>query len=135
MLKRLLSLTLIAALLECPFICGLAPVVRAQEQGAARCCGCCHHEESIPADQGSAPADPSQGGNAVCQCICNGAVIEHAAVLYLGIALDCWTPVAAPTSFVPSSSGQIRLLQAVSQPDDGTNPGRAMRCLFSTYLC
>jgi hypothetical protein len=134
MLSRLLSLTLIAALLECPFICGLAPVVRAQEQGAARC-GCCHHEESIPADQGSVPAAPSQGGNAVCQCICNGAVIEHAAQLPLGIAIDCWTPVAVTTSFVASSSGQLSLLQAANLPDDGTNPGRAMRCLFSTYLC
>jgi hypothetical protein len=136
MLSRLLSLTLVVAVLDCPMLCGPALTVRAQDSAAVSCSSCCHHhhQEQAPAE-GSAPSAPSQDDAVVCQCICNGAVVDHAAVQPVGIDLDNWAPVAVTRSLVATSSGRLTLLQAVHQPDDGMNPGRAMRCLFMTYLC
>jgi hypothetical protein len=133
MLDRFLSLTLTVALFGCPLVCGLAPAVGAEEQEAAHGCECCHQlDESVPDEQTPAPTDH---GSAFCQCICNGAVIEHAIILNLGVDLGCWAPVAVIASLETTSDAQLSLVQAASQLDDGTNPGRAMRCLYMTYLC
>jgi hypothetical protein len=136
MLSRLLSLTLVVAVLDCPMLCGPATTVRADDSSAAGCSGCCHHHQApAPAEEDSAPAAPTHDGDAVCQCICNGAVVDHAAVQPVGVDLDNWAPVAVTPSLVTTSSGRLSLLQAVHQPDDGMNPGRALRCLYMTYLC
>jgi hypothetical protein len=133
MFRRFLSLTLIVALFQCPLICGLAPAVCAEEQEVTHPCACCHHRnESVPAQQAPTPTD---SGNALCQCICNGAVVEHAIICDLGIDLSCWLPVTDIAPAVAPSDAQLSIFQAASQPDDGTNPGRTMRCLYMTYLC
>jgi hypothetical protein len=130
MLRRLLSVTLVAALFECPLICGLAPAVCADEQVASSC-ECCHHpDEPVPAEQ-----TPGDDGNFLCQCICNGAVVEHAIVFNPGVDLSCWVPITAIAPAGSLSRAQLNIFQAASRPDDGMNPGRAMRCLFMTYLC
>jgi hypothetical protein len=136
MLSRATPLTLIAAVLLCPFMCGPAQVVRADDDSTPSCCGCCHHgEESSPAEGGSEPSEPSEHGNAFCNCICNGAVIDHAVFPPMGVDLNCWSLVPAAVPLVAVTYGQLSLYQTSCQPDDGMNPGRAMRCLFMTYVC
>ena len=138
MISRLLSLTLIAAIFDCPMLCGVAPTVCALEVKAVSCCGGCHWtDKPLPTDDPSAPTDNrSQDGKSCCQCVCNGAVVEVAALPSFGIDLDWWAPVPATTALVANASqGQLSFLHAAHQPDDGMNPGRAMRCLFVTFLC
>ena len=136
MLSRLVPLTLVAAVLHCPIMCGHAPAASAQSEQAKSCC-CCHHgERPTSPEQGPKPSDGSQHNTVVGQCICDGAVVEHVAVLPLGLNLEFWTPVPVTASLVaPASRAVLNSLHAANQPNDGMNPGRAKRCLFMTYLC
>jgi len=136
MLRRLLSLTLVAALLQCPFSCGLVVRVRANEGEANIRCSCCHHgKNKFPARHNSAPTNHIPDKHCCGQCICNGAVIEHAANQSPSIDLDCWGPVPATASVTAVSRAVLSFEQSAHQAGDGMNPGRAMRCLFVSYLC
>lgn len=137
MLSRLVPLTLVAAVLHCPIMCGHTPAASEQREQAPSCCGCCPHgERPTSPEQGPTPSDDSQHDTVVGQCICNGAVVEHVTVVPLGLDLEFWTPVPVTALLVaPASRAILSSLHAANQPNDGMNPGRAMRCQFMSYLC
>jgi len=134
MLNHFLSLTLATVIFGCPFYCGLPA---AADGADSSCSGCCHHREaSPPADSEPAPADDSHSSQGACQCICGGAVIDHWGLPVTPTDLTGFAAAPMTVSLVVcESEARLNALHALLQPDDGMNPGRAMRCLFMTYLC
>lgn len=130
MLNRLVSLLVTVALLACPLLCGAgspdAPKVDAEP---AKCC-CCHSAETP-----TTPDEECPEPDGCCQCICGGAIIEHADVGQVDLCTGVWS-LPPPTSLAPAMGLSKRVLSIADlQPDDGMNPGRTKRCLFMTFLC
>jgi hypothetical protein len=129
MLTRLIPLALAINLFACPLICRAAHSFGAP-QSTAESCGCCHHSKD------SAPTGQSGGRKAGCQCICGGAVMDHGTLPTYAIDADHWALLPAMTVGEMSAP---ECLQSSAHPtfliDDGMNVGRAMRCLYMTFLC
>lgn len=52
------------------------------------------------------------------------------------LVLSWFVPVPiADNAVVVDPNGRHRFLTAAAPPGAGMNPGRALRCLFSTFLC
>jgi len=138
MLQKGLSLLLSATLVACPFVCSLNGVVaKVTGNTTHTCCGCCstaHAPLGSHAPDGSNHRTPSPGKS--CQCICGGAVSQLSATFH--VDLDASFPIALPSE-IKSPASECELANHVSiaqlQPDDGTNLGRAMRCIFMSFLC
>ena len=136
MLRRVLSLVLIVAVVDCPMLCGAVSVTAPQDAGVPSCCCCRHCDGALSSDDGSEPSDEPQEGAGLFQCICNGAVVEQGALQSFEVDLGCWAPVAANVSpIIQASAAELVSLHAALQPDCGMNEGRAMRCLFMSLLC
>src|SRR3954453_10992667 len=138
MLQRGLSLLLSATLVACPFFCTLQiTVAKAAGTNLHTCCDCCAaaHAANQPAPSHGSNHRPSNSGKS-CQCICGGAVNQLSAPVDFGLDIN-WLMVLPAESqcisskFDPASPVSIDRLQ----PDDGTNLGRSMRCLFNSFLC
>ncbi len=134
-MPRVLSLTLIVALLDCPMLCGLLQTVCAEGPAENPVCSCCQHCGAPPTGEEPAPSRPAPSDNSICQCICNGAVIDYATLQFPDIDFDYWSPLPVTTPTITASAGYLTSGRAALWPDDGMNLGRAMRCLFMTYLC
>jgi hypothetical protein len=131
--KRLITLTLVFTVFSCPFVCGMTPKARAISEPVKPCCCCCH--EAAPPANGDPPSQAPHDDDYVCQCICNGAVVDHVVLPPAGINLDYWMPVAVKATSAKSACNPTDSIRTCEKVDDAMNPGRAMRCLFMSYLC
>jgi hypothetical protein len=142
MLNRALSILLTTMLAACPCFCKGEASHAGERTEVHAHCGCCHDESPFhehdedpsPAesDHDSAPCPDNCGG----QCICNGAVVEDAVALDLNLDAGWWVAVVLPQLqivHVADSNGIPR--QSAHPPDDGTNLGRTLCCLYQSYLC
>jgi hypothetical protein len=131
MLNRLVSILLGVALLACPLLCGAASVDAADVDAEPAKCSCCCHSTDTPTTPGEECPEP----DGCCQCVCGGAIVEHAAEVQIDLCTGFWSPPPA-TSLIPAMGISKRALAIADlQPDNGTNPGRAKCCLFMTFLC
>jgi hypothetical protein len=127
MLNPLISLVLATALLACPYLCGGSLV--SADVGAQSAPSCCCHSQQLPRD--SAPAEEGpRDSTSCCQCVCGGAVLEHAPLVQVDMSV--WS--AAAVELQPSVALALAS-RPLLEPDGGMNPGRAKRCLFMTLLC
>ncbi len=139
MLRRSLSLLLVATIFACPFFCSLSAAIARSSNGGDTpvCCGCFHPQNS--ADQGqhsnrSKHCPPNSGK--CCQCICGGAVSELAGTQDFSVDTSWWTILPIANALLPTvCETQNHVSIAQLQPDDGLNLGRSMRCLFMSFLC
>jgi hypothetical protein len=136
-MRRALAILLSAAVFSCPLFCTLGRCGEdAGDQGQR--CSCCDHEGSsaVPED-GSRPMKPAnhEAGGA-CQCICGGAVVEDASLdgVQLDVRLDLPVATILP-AIIAAQIAEPVPSREVHLPDDGMNPGRALCCLYSTFLC
>jgi hypothetical protein len=136
MIRRLLSIALAATVLSCPLFCRMGAACCATGATAKAGCDRCHeHDADAPADQSRRPdsQDKSQGN---CQCICGGAVIEFDASHVIALDVISWIalPIDERPVTAPASTGQGQAA-GIHRLGDDMNPGRALRCLFMSYLC
>lgn len=136
MLRRSLSVVLAATIGACPFVCTLSGAIAMVDGKVSHtCCDCqAQHstDKSQPSDSDRCP--PNSGK--CCQCICGGAVSELGSVADIGKDVSWWTILPIDSVLVPSASDTAeRVFVAQLQPDDGSNVGRSMRCLFMSFLC
>jgi hypothetical protein len=137
MLRRALTLFLVASIAACPFVCTLggASAKAAGEASRGRC-DCCHQEQSSdplsPGDSRHCPTNSHE----CCQCICGGAILEVVDTPGCGVDTSLWAPLPSEGMQIltPTAANRHWCIEHV-QPDDGSNVGRAMRCLFMSYLC
>lgn len=131
--RRVTSLLLAFALFACPYFCGSGCCSGVEGASAAShsCCQAPGH--------GHAPADHAPGkrghSDAGCQCICAGAVVDHASAPPIGVDTAVWAPVALGAAAVVTSASHSNYLDIVLQPDDGMNVGRALRCRHMSLVC
>lgn len=128
MLSRLLSLLLATTVFACPFLCR-AGEADAPSEEKVDACSCCHHEEPTGDDSG-------ESSDTGCQCVCAGAVVEHAASNYFDFNLqDSVMQFVVDVYASSQKSAETISERAELEPLDGMNCGRAMRCLYETFLC
>jgi hypothetical protein len=135
MLNRVLSILLVTTILACPFCCKSGCCSeRAQTRGTYACQhDCCHHEG--PSDRAIPPTN-SNSNSKNCQCICFGAVVDHAPAPQTTID----TSFARPLPLLDAMTAAARVscsAQALISPwpDIGANQGRAFCYLYSILLC
>jgi hypothetical protein len=136
-MNRLLSVYLAATIFVCPLYCRFAQC-KAAADGAEPVCSCCHRHgapvspEQLPSSPEPQPSD--SGGS--CQCICGGAVVDDVRLDVLALDTSWWLTVAfiSPQA-VHSNEMPFDRFCAAPWPDDGTNAGRFLCCLYSTLLC
>jgi hypothetical protein len=136
MIRRFLSLLLVASITACPLICrgGLQCCASAPAAAAHGCCESCHKPKA--SDSKSAPRElPSKTPGGCEGCICGGAVIEDSTLPQVDVgSLSLPLPESHVVAIAPDHS-RSSIGFSVLLPDDGINQGRAMRCLMSSYLC
>ena len=139
MLHRALSILLAATIVTCPVVCraGGACCDNQQATHERPCCDTCrdsgsknlaHHERDRDDQQSPTPNDR-------CQCICGGAVFQLA-TLDLNLDAVAWESTSVIAQFQAAiSEPQLDAVNVPPVPDDGMNPGRAMRCRIMSFLC
>ena len=138
--QQLVSALLATSILACPLFCkgGASCDVADGAPVVLSCCNECHKEETTHSPiHEPVPTDPnSEAPEKCCSCICGGAVVED--TLLQGLHLDASNWVALPAAeqfiaviFEPQQGGN----SWAPLPDDGMNPGRAIRCLMMSFLC
>ncbi len=139
-MNQLISILLATSIVACPLLCkgGAACCAKERSNGAPACCDACHKTNSDrSADRESVPSDPNSRTPRECGgCICGGAVVQDSALQQL--VLDGCNWIALPAVHQSIAVAVVMPPAAVSWallPDDGMNPGRAMRCLIMSYLC
>jgi len=139
MLNRSIGILLSATIVACPFFCNLGNggAVSARDESGAGACDCCRTSgKPAPADEQSCPARDSSPASGDCRCICGGAVVEDVALPDIGVDTSCTLPAPIVDSLpAPVQEARFRACGANPWPDDGTNPGRALCCLYNTYQC
>jgi hypothetical protein len=139
MFKHLLSILLVIGIVACPLLCGRGVGCCGAERACDvhACCAACHQAESDGGgDRNSAPSGHQSGSEQCNGCICGGAVIEVSTSQYLVDAASI--AIVSPTAvrLVDATSVLHQSLnRRASLPDDDMNPGRALRCQMSSYLC
>jgi hypothetical protein len=132
-----ISVLLSAAILACPYICHAGHAAGRSEGKNAASCACCRGPtEKTSHDSQGGPKSPHRSGGCP-KGICNGAVVENGAFHDFGLDTSWSLPVAdlylsTHSHLQPS---QFDRYAPAPWPDDGTNRGRALCCLFSTLLC
>lgn len=132
------TILLTAAIFACPILCAVGDCYDCDSGEAADGCSCCHEGGAANSGDGNSyPADsrPPDSGDA-CACICGGAVVDDAGSHVVHFDWSWSLPVAV----VEPAVGQLhealfRQFSLAPWPDVGRNAGRAICCLFSTYLC
>jgi hypothetical protein len=137
MLRRALSLLLVASIASCPFICNLNGALAKVTGGVPHtCCDCCHDEHPAKSEcPDHSDHSPLKQGKC-CQCICGGAISDAGSASLVTLDLSAWTFLpeqSAPALTAIHSPKPLSIAQL--QPDDGANLGRTMRCLFMSFLC
>lgn len=134
MYRNLFAILLTANLITCPFYCGAELVAIERESAVSHSCCCknCRHDasEKLPSEQ------PRDDDCAICQCICNGAVVDDAAVLAGNPDWNCWQAVAVldvDRLNVNAAAQLSSFIEALSH--DAMNTGRAMRYWFMSLTC
>jgi hypothetical protein len=140
MIREICSIVLALNIVACPLICkGSSGCCNGDHSNVASgCCDACHGPENREArTHEPVPRDDNSRGPADCSgCICGGAVIEDSALQHLVLESYLWIAPAADTQLVDViSDGPRDWDSGRPLPDDGTNPGRAMRCLMMSFLC
>jgi hypothetical protein len=129
MLSRLLSLLLATTVFVCPFVCRAGEAVALPGEKADVCPCCCH--------EGDQESDgPDEKPISDCQCVCGGAVVDHAAANHYDFDLqESATLIVVDLQTSSQASAKSISERAEREPLEGMNCGRAMRCLFETFLC
>jgi hypothetical protein len=130
------SILLSAALLVCPMLCA-----------AGRCCehsalqseaeppSCCHKHDGT-CDKDSRPAQrPESDSNRGSQCICHGAVVDHAPRQIVELDVRWDLPTVVMPAVAVASARPFSVAHEWLQPDIGESPGRVVCILFSTMQC
>jgi len=136
--KQSVSVLLATSVFACPLICysGHA-VARAGGKPVASCC--CHSAANAPPAGDHSRGNPSrsQGPKCGCQGICGGAVVENDTAHNLTLDTTWSLPVAviAPLLLARLEETRFNRFCATPWPDDGMNRGRALCCLYCTFLC
>ncbi len=137
-MKSAISLLLVASVFACPLICHVGHAAsRANGKSVAGCC--CHGAtDTMPAGDRS-PGVPSRshGSDGCCQGICGGAVMGNFATYNAALDLTWVLPFAVvePVLLTTLQETHADRFCTAPWPDDGTNRGRELCCLFSTLLC
>jgi hypothetical protein len=134
MLSRAFSILLITAIFNCPLCCSWgAGSVRSGDTAKTHCRGCCHSPAKSESGEQSCPLrEPGK----CCQCICGGAIVGDAVAQDIGFDASLPMPVAnRAVVSVPAQYIEFLRIRTTPWPDDGVNVGRAMCCLYSTFLC
>ena len=140
MINQLLSILLATSIVACPLLCrgGAACCDKVRSDSTNACCDECHRSEiSHSANHDSVPRDHDSSTPCECDgCICGGAVVEDSALQQLVLEGSSWIllPVSNQLLAVASDLNQAAI-SGTPLPDDGINPGRALRCLMMSYLC
>src|SRR5262245_36254606 len=125
-MNRLISVYLAATIFVCPLYCRFTQCKADAADGAEPVCSCCHggHSHGAPAKDPSAPEpQPSDSGGS-CQCICGGAVVDHASANVADLDMSWWLPVAIISPWaVNSNEMAFDRFCAAPWPDDGMNAG------------
>jgi len=125
-----------ATIFACPLFCSLGRCY--EHAGDKGCCSCCHDVgNSNSSDDKSCPTKPvpPESGKG-CQCICGGAVFEDAGFHDVQLDVRWELPVAVTLpAIVGSQTTQLARNSEARLPDLGMNPGRALCCLYGTFLC
>src|SRR5215510_5527530 len=103
MLRRALSLLLVATIATCPFFCTLnGAVAKVVGNTAHSCCDCCHSDHAgaarLPNGSNHCPPEPGK----CCQCICGGAISDVGSAHFASFDWSLWTYL--PAEFVPAVS-------------------------------
>jgi hypothetical protein len=131
MLSHALSLILATTTFACPFLCGEAISFVARDDAEATCKCCCSHNVPKQSDE-----TPDEDCGESCQCVCGGAVVDHAASHIDGCDLSALSmQIVIDVHASSQTSARMIAERAKREPLDGMNCGRAMRCLFESYLC
>jgi hypothetical protein len=134
---RQIICTLIAAnIVVCPLICGAGQSCCGKERATTthNCCDNCHNDAAEQSPDSSSPDQPAPKHS--CQCICGGAVIEDNSLPPLHIEAADWIALpTAPLSVDPVADSPGAGYFRTPFPSDGSNPGRAKRCLMMSFLC
>jgi hypothetical protein len=136
-MNRVLSLYLAATIFFCPLNCRFKQCKADAAEGTAPICSCCHggHSQGTTPKTPSAPQPrPSDSGGS-CQCICGGAVVDHVSANVANLDTSWWLPVAIISSCEFHSNETFDRFRRAPWPDDGTNTGRSLCCLYSMLLC
>ena len=136
MFKTLLSIALATTIFACPLLCRTSASVRVTAASPGGCCSCCHsHQEQSPADN-APPSNQDKGSSGCCQCICGGALLDVDGSHVAGVDVTFWAPVAIVEPLAAQAiAARLNASGGALQRSDGMNPGRALRCLFMTFLC
>lgn len=138
-MSQVFAILMTVAIFACPLLCTLGEChVRADGEARSPGCGCCQGSDAANCGgEDSCPTGPrkSNGGHSR-QCICGGAVVDDASSQFAGIDMSWSLPMAV----VAPQLGYVAAIPgcqvvAAPWPDVGMNRGRAICCLFNTYLC
>jgi hypothetical protein len=136
MLARFLAIWLSAAVFACPFTCkaGLSCAAEKIAAPESPCCDHCDDEESSRPQNSDDPSRPCSEDS--CQCICGGALFEQVEQVSLSFLV---VPSIALALFDDGWAAAIRGLNpdafSVLPTLGSMNPGRAVCCQFSVFLC
>lgn len=130
MFRSLHAITVILALLICPFRC-MGVFADASAEDAASKCSCCHHASQ----NGSSPDQPGDGSEdcGCASCLCHGAVrgddgdVQNQNVLFICLLMIPVEPVA------PES-----VLDGISVSMENAPPGLSgmrLRIVQQSFLC
>lgn len=139
MMNQVFSILLATSIVACPLFCKVGrPCCGTDYTDVAQsCCDRCHQADAAnSANQSSVPADRNSRAPENCGgCICCGAVIDGAS-LQLQMEFSDWVVVLATEQFIAAvSKTQLEADSWMPLPDDGMNPGRAMRNRMMSLLC
>lgn len=137
MLNRALAILLTTTIVACPLVCHSGPATVGAAGCASRCGGCCHanSQPASPGEQSCPGRDSSRDSEGNCQCLCGGAVLENACSV--GAHFDAsWSfPLPELESVRPHLQSADVRPNIAHCPNGGMNPGRALCCLYNTFLC
>jgi hypothetical protein len=139
MFHRLLCILQVWTIVACPLVCTIGHgTTRAADEASASCCACCKTSgEPVSSDEPACPPhDSSTGSGTCCHCVCGGALVADV-TLCDTLSDSNWSLAASLEGVDGASLHAFRLSPfcAASWPNIGMNPGRALCCLFNTYLC
>lgn len=135
MFNRILSILLASTIATCPLLCKWK-VARGADAGSCCCCCQAHGGQERGSDHRSPSDQPSRSPAKPCQCICGGAVIQPVSLPHFGPEIS-W-PIAIPplhSAALFADASRCNSFMAPPPPGGSMNPGRALRCLFATFLC
>jgi hypothetical protein len=134
MLRGALSILLATTILACPFVCRAG--ADSSADGASINSTCCHrhHGSESKGDQ-STPSNSENHDGPECQCVCSGAVVKYAKPFDARpeVIYPATLPVVALLG-APSFNGLLAGRFEAPPPTGSANPGRALCCLYNTYL-